>query len=261
MARFLNWLSSLLINFMINIFKSGPIPKHIAIIMDGNRRYGRKQKISLHEAYTKGFESLTNSVKWFDKLGVNEITVYAFSMDNFKRTEAEVTLLMDLFEEKFTDYLNEESIIMRKKVRVKIFGKLSALPTRVQTAASKLVIATKENNSSILNICLAYSGREEITNAFQLIVNDIQSQTLSKEEINEKLISQYMYSNGTSNNPEILIRTSGEVRLSDFLLWQTSFTSLYMIDILWPEWNIWSFLFNILIDYQRNQKQLRILYS
>lgn len=108
MAQLLNWLNSFVVNFMINIFKSGPIPKHIAIIMDGNRRYGRKQKISLHEAYTKGFETLTNSVKWFDKLGINEITVYAFSMDNFKRTEVEVTLLMDLFEEKFTEYLKEE---------------------------------------------------------------------------------------------------------------------------------------------------------
>ncbi|XP_038213433.1 dehydrodolichyl diphosphate synthase complex subunit DHDDS [Zerene cesonia] len=245
------WVNENCVSFFqllcIKIVKTGRVPQHIAFIMDGNRRYAKKVSVKTSDGHSKGFDKLSETLKWCLDLGIPEVTVYAFSIENFKRSKEEVNALMDLAREKFQRLLDAIDQINEWGVRIHIAGRMSLLPEDFRAMVAKAMVATKQNNKLRLNIAYAYTGRDEISRATSHIISGIQNNELTTDDIDEDLVSQAL----DLGHAELLIRTSGEVRLSDFMLWQTPNTVLYFTKVLWPEFSIWNFLAAI-IHYQRH---------
>ncbi|KAL1494438.1 hypothetical protein ABEB36_010037 [Hypothenemus hampei] len=242
--------------FCVNVLKCGPIPKHIAIIMDGNRRYARKKQMEKLEGHSRGFDKLSQCLKWCLELDVKEVTVYAFSIENFKRTKEEVDHLLQLAREKFTKLFQEQDKLMEYGVCIRVIGNLTLLPEDLRQLMAKAMLITKDNNKAILNVAFPYTSRDEITNSIQTIIEAVREDKISPDDVTEDLISHCLYTN-LSPNPDLLIRTSGEVRLSDFLLWQTSRSQIQFAEVLWPEFGIWHLL-GCIFKYQRGCMELII---
>ncbi|CAH2063635.1 unnamed protein product, partial [Iphiclides podalirius] len=219
--------------------------------MDGNRRFAKKKSVKSSVGHYKGFDKLSETLKWCLDLGVPEVTVYAFSIENFKRSEDEVTALMDLARDKFKRLLDEVELMNDWGVRIHVAGRLSLLPNDLRSLVARAMLATRYNNKLQLNIAYAYTGRDEISRAASYIVDGCKNNDLTTDDIDEYLVSQAL----DLAEAELLIRTSGEVRLSDFMLWQISRTVLYFSDVLWPEFTIWNLLAAI-IHFQRNAPPL-----
>ncbi|CAA2989502.1 dehydrodolichyl diphosphate synthase 6-like [Olea europaea subsp. europaea] len=238
---------------LFRVLSVGPIPNHIAFILDGNRRYAKKRNLGEGMGHRVGFLTLTSLMKYCYELGVKYVTVYAFSIDNFKRRPEEVQDLMDLMLEKIEGLLKEESIVNQFGVRVYFIGNLRLLNAPVREAAEKVMKATANNNKSILLICVAYTSTDEITHAAQEAIEEkwgeipesseasmAQNGEISQEKheghrtIKLADIERHIYM-GVAPDPDILVRTSGETRLSNFLLWQSSTCLLYSPKALWPE--------------------------
>ncbi|KAF3428535.1 hypothetical protein E2986_06528 [Frieseomelitta varia] len=241
----LNWFQRL----AIRILRTGHIPKHVAFIMDGNRRYASKTGIEKIEGHTKGFDKFAETLQWCTDLGIQEVTFYAFSIENFKRKQEEVNGLLNLAEQKFQRLLDEKDKIRKHGLCVRIIGNLSLLPQNIQELIAETMILTKEHNKGFLNIAFAYTSRDEITRAIKDVIEGVQNGDILSEDIDENLIFNCLYTN-YSPNPDLLIRTSGEVRFSDFLMWQISNTCIYFTNVLWPEFNLWELL-NAIFYYQR----------
>ncbi|XP_054163722.1 dehydrodolichyl diphosphate synthase complex subunit DHDDS-like [Oppia nitens] len=234
----------------INVLKCGPIPRHVAFIMDGNRRYARKSAVSTIDGHKQGFERMTQMLEWCLDLGVDEVTVYAFAIDNFKRSDEEVNNLMDFANELFHKLLQDKDNLNETGKAIRFFGDLTLLRPDIQQLVAEVELSTQNNTQKVLNIAISYSSRHEITNALQELQTCVQNDIIKESDITESLISQFLYSNHSSE-PDLLIRTSGEVRLSDFLLWQTNYSVIAFANVLWPEFTIWD-LFSAIIYYQRN---------
>lgn len=247
----LNWLQLL----AVKILKTGQIPRHIAIIMDGNRRYANKTGVKKSEGHVKGFDRLAETLQWCADLGIPEVTVYAFSIENFKRPQEEIDMLMELAAQKFQRLLNEKEKLMENGVCVRVIGNLSLIPEDVHTRIAKAMIITKHNKKAFLNVAFAYTSRDEITHAIKNIVEGVKTCDILPEDIDENLISECLYTS-KSSNPDLLIRTSGEVRLSDFLMWQISKTCIYFANVLWPEFSVWD-LISAVFYYQRCYPELQ----
>lgn len=217
----LTWFES----FAINIIKCGPIPNHVAFIMDGNRRFATKSNMDKAEGHTKGFDKLSETLQWCLDVGVNEVTVYAFSIENFKRSKEEVDTLMRLAREKFARLLEEREKLNERGICIRVIGNLKLLPRDIQKTISEAMLLTKNNNKAVLNIAFAYTSREEITNSVKTIFEGVEQNELEVEDLNYALIDECLYTNKCSV-PDLLVRTSGEVRFSDFLLWQVREISL-----------------------------------
>ncbi|KAL5290143.1 DHDDS family protein [Megaselia abdita] len=239
-----SWISeykySWLEKIAINVIKCGNIPNHIAIIMDGNRRFARSNNIEKIDGHTKGFDKLAECLKWSLDIGIKEVTAFAFSIENFKRSDKEIEDLMTLATYKFEEFLQENDKLKENGVRLRVIGDLSLLPPKLQVVVSKAVLETEENDKLFLNIAFAYTFRNELISTVQKIIENNDSHTC---EINEELIGSCLQLQST---PDLLLRTSGENRLSDFLMWQLSSSTLYFTNILWPQVNIWNFLAGIL---------------
>ncbi|KAM9031959.1 dehydrodolichyl diphosphate synthase complex subunit DHDDS isoform X3 [Sarcophilus harrisii] len=210
---------SLLERFCANIIKAGPMPKHIAFIMDGNRRYAQKCQVERQEGHTQGFNKLAETLRWCLNLGIREVTVYAFSIENFKRSKNEVDGLMELARQKFSRLMEEQEKLEKHGVCIRVLGDLQLLPLDLQELIAKAVQATRNYNKCFLNVCFAYTSRHEISNAVKEMAWGVEQGLLDPSDLSESLLDKCLYTNN-SPNPDILIRTSGEVRLSDFLLWQ-----------------------------------------
>lgn len=237
------------------ILKSGPVPKHVAFIMDGNRRYAQKNSMDRAQGHLMGFDKLTETLQWCLDLGITEVTVYAFSIENFKRSKEEVDGLMELARQKFTRLMQERELIHKHGVCFRVLGNLSLLPRDIQEIIAEAVHITKHNSRAILNICFAYTSREEICTAMREVGEGVQLGLIRESDISEPLLEKCLYTN-RSPNPDLLLRTSGEVRLSDFLLWQTAFSVLSFMPVLWPEFSIWH-LYAGVLHYQRNVPAVR----
>ena len=235
---------------LIAICKQGGVPEHIALIMDGNRRFARmKHLTSVVIGHEKGFESLLYSLEICLELGVKVVTVYAFSEENFSRPKEEVDGLMQMAVEKFKDFLDVESLVMQKGVIVDMLGRSEILPPQVRAAAARVILGTKDNpGRAKLNICFAYSGAEEIASAMRSIAKGLLVGKLTISDITTNLISRCTYLRDACP-PDLLIRTSGETRLSDFLLWHLRNTKLCFIDVLWPDISLYHLL-SCIIDWQ-----------
>ncbi|XP_042900541.1 dehydrodolichyl diphosphate synthase complex subunit DHDDS isoform X1 [Parasteatoda tepidariorum] len=246
----LSWLE----RFCISVLKAGPIPKHIALIMDGNRRYATRNGLQKLEGHSMGFSKLSETLSWCLELGITEITIYVFSIENFKRPKEEVNCLMNLAIEKFTELVKEKEKLVKHGVCVRIFGDIKLLPVELQKLVAEAVLLTYENTNLYLNVCLAYTSRQEITAAVKDLAHAVANNQLEESDLTEDLLSKTLYS-GRSTNPDVVIRTSGEVRLSDFLLWQSSYSVISFLKVLWPDFRIWH-LFLAVLAYQYNYKKL-----
>ncbi|KAH9330228.1 hypothetical protein KI387_002336 [Taxus chinensis] len=245
--------------FSIWIVSVGPVPQHIAIIMDGNRRYATKRNMQKLRGHELGYNSLMNTLRDCYELGIKYVSVYAFSIENFRRSKEEVETLMNLMHEKLEVLIEKESLVNQYGIRVQILGDLTLLPERVRKAADKAMAFSKDNDKAVLNIFAPYTATQEIVKAVEGAITD-KVEGIIENEISAEDIERHLY---TANCPEVelLIRTSGETRLSNFLLWQTSFTLLYGTPILWPEFSfkhlvraVWEYQKSYIFLQQQKQK-------
>ena len=206
-------------------------PLHIAIILDGNRRYAKKLGLSPWEGHKFGAEKIKDILKWCQEIGIKELTLYTFSVDNFKRPEIEKKAIFELFMKNISGMKNSKEL-KKNDVRVRFIGRLEMFPESIQREMHEVMEQTKNNSRFKINFAMAYSGRAEITDAFKKIIQKIKNKEINEKDIAESLISENLY---LSSAPDILIRPGGEKRISDFLLWQNSYTELFFIDKLWPE--------------------------
>lgn len=207
------------------------IPNHLAIIMDGNGRWARAHNMPKLFGHKKGAETAKNIIKACIDLTIPYLTLYAFSCENWNRPQAEINDLMELLR----IYLEDETETLNKNnVKLRIIGDISKLPLDVQKEILKCENLTKDNKAINVNIALSYGGRQEIVMAMQKIANEIFAGKLSIEEIDINKFSNYLYTTKIPD-PDLLIRTSGEQRLSNFLLWQSAYTELFFTDTLWPD--------------------------
>ncbi len=206
-------------------------PKHIAIILDGNRRYAKKLGLSPWEGHKFGAEKVKDLLNWCQELGVKELTLYTFSVDNFKRPEIEKKAIFELFMQNISGMKNSKEL-KKNGVRVQFIGRLEMFPKEIQKEMHEVMEQTKNNGSLKINFAMAYSGKAEIADSLKKIIKKVKNNEINENEVNESLINENLY---LSSSPDILIRPGGEKRISDFLLWQGSYTELFFIDKLWPE--------------------------
>ena len=229
---------------------SDRVPNHVAVIMDGNGRWAKKHGEHRIFGHTNGVESVRAAITASAEIGVKFLTLYAFSTENWNRPKQEVDGLMDLLVQSITkelDSMNEQG------VRLKTIGDIDNLPSSCQLALKEAIEKTKNNTTLALILALSYSSRWEITNAISEIAKKIEDNNLSANEINEDLISSYL-STCDFPDPELLIRTSGENRISNFLMWQLAYTELFFTDTLWPDFDKECF-FEAIVDYQNRERR------
>ena len=232
--------------------KQYPIPHHLAIIMDGNRRFAKEQGMDTVEGHKLGGEKLGEVMEWCKETGIKILTVYAFSTENFQRSQKETKALMNLFATNFYKLLSEKRI-HQNKIRIHVFGKLSLLPPNVQHAAQEAMESTKKYDSYFLNLAIGYGGREEIIHAIKKIAADVKKGELDIGSINTNIMSSYLYTSDLPD-PDFVLRTSGEERLSNFLLWQLAYSELYFSDVYWPAFKKTDFL-RAIRTYQQRQRR------
>lgn len=236
--------------------KKENMPKHVALIMDGNRRYSRIQgNMDVIKGHEFGVDTLERVLDWSIDLGIEIITAYAFSTENFNRPQKEVEGLMNLFVKNFKRIVNH-SKIHNNEVRVKVVGKLDLLPDSVREAIEEAEKATEHYDKRLFNIAIGYDGRLEIVDSIKKIVQDVKDGKLDVEDINEDVVSKNLYTEGL-DDPNLIIRTSGEERLSGFLLWQSSYSELYFCESLWPELRKVDFL-RAIRSYQQRERRFGV---
>jgi len=227
-----------------------PLPKHIAIIMDGNGRWATKRGLPRVAGHRAGVESLKNIVQFCLEINIPYLTVYAFSTENWKRPKEEVSTLMNLI----VEYIQRElDILYKNGVKINPIGKIEDLPDITLKYIKDAAHNTKDNRKLVLNVALNYGGRAEITNAVKAICQKVQNGEITTAEINEELIGQYLY---TSNqpDPDLMIRPSGEMRISNFLLWQLAYTEFWVTNVLWPDFKP-QHLINAIYDFQNRERR------
>ena len=207
------------------------LPKHIAIIMDGNRRWAKAKGKPSSFGHKEGAKTLEKIVRYANKIGIEHITVYAFSTENWRRTEEEVSALMGLFQSYLDDYAKRADT---ENIKVKIIGNREGLSKRMVSSIEKCMERTKNNTGIVFNIALNYGGRDELIQAIRKVAIDIKENKLEVDEINEEIISNNLYTKGQPD-PDLLIRTSGEIRLSNFLPWQLVYSEFVFVEKNWPD--------------------------
>ncbi|MBN2479435.1 MAG: di-trans,poly-cis-decaprenylcistransferase [Parachlamydiales bacterium] len=214
------------------------IPKHVAIIMDGNRRWGAVNNTSLYEAYQNGANAISKTIDTALDLGIETLSVFAFSTENWQRSETELSILMYLFE---SNFLQAKDELFEKGVKIETIGNLEKFPQNIKDYLEILKKSSNKETKLTVVLALSYGGRDEIKRALFNLLEDYDKNNFEKENFTEDLISSYL---DTKNfkDPDLLIRTSGEMRLSNFMLWQLSYSELYFTDVLWPDFNELEFL-------------------
>lgn len=209
------------------------LPEHIAIIMDGNRRWAKEKNLEVKQGHYAGAENLEKIAQYANKIGIKYMTVYAFSTENWKRSENEVKALMMILKNYIEKLLERTSA---NNIKINILGDISRLEIGLQNSINKIINKTKNNTGLTLNIAFNYGGRAEILRATKHIAEEVHEGKLDLEKIDEKCIENHLYTKGQPD-PDILIRTSGEIRISNFLLWQLAYTEFIFIDKYWPDFN------------------------
>lgn len=207
-------------------------PKHIAIILDGNRRYGEKIGNKL-KGHMHGAKKVGELFKWCRDLGVKELTLYSFSVENFNRSKVEVNYLMNLFRQQIKRFKKDKGL-QDGGVRVNFIGRLELFPKDVRESMEDVMEKTKGNKEFKVNFAMGYGGRSEIVDATKKIIEKIKNNELKEEDVDENLISKNLY---LKNDPDIVIRPGGEKRTSNFLIWQSNYSEWFFVDKLWPEFN------------------------
>lgn len=226
------------------------IPSHIAIIMDGNGRWAKKRALPRIAGHHEGMKVVRKITRLANEVGVKALTLYAFSTENWKRPKMEVDYLMKLPEEFLGSFLPE---LVEENVKVIMMGDKEMLPTHTRNAIEKAMEDTKENTGLILNFALNYGSRYEIIEGIKEVLKDCKNGIINENELNEDIFSSYLMTNGLSD-PDLLIRTSGEIRLSNFMLWQLAYTEFWFTDVLWPDFSEDHFIEAIEV-YQNRQRR------
>lgn len=230
----------------------GEIPMHIGIITDGNRRYARGIGISENEGHIRGKEKLEEVLQWCMDVGVRVVTVYGFSTENFRREKKEVEFLFRLINDAFLDLL-EDKRIYENKIRVKVIGEFDVLPDFLRETIGKVEESTKGFKNFSFNIALGYGGRAEIITAIKKMYSEIEEGKFSIEDVTEEKFREYLYDRNLPD-PDLILRTSGEERISNFLLWQSAYSELYFSDVNWPDLKKTDFLKAILSFQSRKRR-------
>lgn len=226
------------------------LPRHVAIIMDGNGRWAQRQGYSRIRGHKEGAEAVRKIVRYCRQLGVRYLTLYAFSEENWQRPTLEVQALMQLL----SRYLKQEIAEMQEQqIAFRAIGDLTRLPVRIQRQLAETMAATAAGQALTLTVALSYGGRSEIVLAARHLATKVSQGQLSPEEISHDLFAQQLYTKDLPD-PDLLIRTSGEHRISNFLLWQLAYTELYFTETLWPDFREENFL-EALLDYQRRDRR------
>ena len=226
------------------------LPQHIAVIMDGNGRWAKsrgQQRINGHHSAIK---AVRDTVEACAELGVKYLTLYTFSTENWNRPQAEVNGIMELLS---ATIANETESLMKNGVRLNVIGDIDALPDDTCKQLRQAIIDTSKGEKTTLTLALSYSGRWDITQTMRKMAQDVADKRLDPKEINQDTIQKYL-ATADMPDPELLIRTSGELRISNFLLWQTAYTELYFTNILWPDFNK-DELYKAIIDYQHRERR------
>lgn len=226
------------------------IPRHLAIIMDGNGRWAERRHLPRIFGHRRGVETVQDIVKECRTVGVRHLTLYAFSSENWRRPEDEVSALMGLL----SRYLKSElETLLERRIRLKVIGEISRLPGDVRQVLEDTIARTAANEEMVLTLALSYGARDEIARATRKLARQVSEGALSPDEIDEKAIAGAL-DTATIPDPDLLIRTSGEMRISNFLLWQLAYTELYFSEVLWPDFDVRE-LHLALEEYGRRQRR------
>ena len=212
---------------------SSRLPKHVAVIMDGNGRWAKRQGLPRIMGHRRGVDVLKDILRCCKDWGIGSLTAYAFSSENWGRPHEEVNFLMTLFERVLRQELNE---MIAENVQIRFLGNLGALPKSLQKEINRSVEATRENRDVRFRVATNYGGRQEIVQACRAIAEQVKHGLIQPEEIDESLFARHLYT-ADIGDPDLLIRTSGEMRISNFLLWQVAYSEIYVTDTLWPDFD------------------------
>jgi len=226
------------------------LPVHVAIIMDGNGRWARKRLLKRIKGHEQGVETVRKIVRACSEIGISYLTLYAFSTENWQRPKSEVAALMILLKQFLK---SERQELMDNNIRLNAIGQIERLPADVQRVLHEFMALTKKNDQMCLNLALSYGGRAEIVKVVKEIAIKAKDGRLDPDSITSELVSDHLYT-GQIPDPDLLIRTSGEMRISNFLLWQLAYTEIYVTDTLWPDFGK-DELLRILQDYQRRERR------
>ncbi len=218
--------------------KNGAKLEHIAIILDGNRRWASENELNPWLGHKKGAETVEQLLDWCEKLNVKFVTLYTFSTENFRRSPQEIEAIMKIAEEKFRRLLADERI-HRDKVHVKVIGRANLLPESLQQLIADVEKATEDYDNRFLNFAFAYGGRAEILDAAKMIAEKVRDGELKLDDVDENMFEKHLYTaHMPKQDPDLIIRTSGEERLSGFLLWQSAYSELAFLDVYWPDFRL-----------------------
>lgn len=241
---------------LLRKLQSGPFPKHLGVILDGNRRFAKASGLPVHEGHRLGAKKIRQLLQWCGEFKIPVVTLWVFSTQNFSRDPNEVSALMQLFIDQARAMQTDEEFI-KHQIRVKILGRIDELPQTVQTALRDLESATADRQGMLVQLALAYGGREEILDAVKGYLGEKQKTSASLtdaiDQLTEAEFSKHLY-NGGVPDPDFIIRTSGEVRLSGFLLWQSAYSEYYFLDVNWPGFRRVDFL-RALRSFQLRQRR------
>ena len=226
------------------------LPSHVAIIMDGNGRWAKKRLLSRIKGHERGSETVRAIVRACRKTGISYLTLYAFSTENWQRPRSEIAALMTLLK-KFLE--SEQKEMLDNNIRLYAIGQIERLPKNVRQVLYKAITLTKKNDGMILNLALSYGGRAEIVKMVKEIAIKAKDGIIGPDAITPEIISEHLYTREIPD-PDLLIRTSGEMRISNFLLWQIAYTEIYVTDTLWPDFGKDEFV-QILKDYQQRERR------
>ena len=226
------------------------LPSHVAIIMDGNGRWAKQRFLNRIQGHEKGADTVRMVVRTCREIGIDMLTLYAFSTENWQRPKAEVKALMELLKR----FLNSEiEEMLENNIRLNAIGEIKRLPQDVQNTLQDKISLTQLNTGLILNLALSYGGRSEIVRAVKEIVHEVKDGRIELEAISAETVAKHLFTKGMSD-PDLLIRTSGEMRISNFMLWQIAYTEIFITSTLWPDFSKAEFI-QILIDFQRRERR------
>lgn len=226
------------------------VPKHVGVILDGNRRFAKKLMMKPWKGHEWGAKKVEELLKWAKEVDVKELTLYSLSIQNLNRPKKELDYLMDLFKKEF-QRLEEDKTTMEEGIRVNIIGRTHLLPKDLQDTFNRIMEKTKNNSNYTINFAIAYGGREEVIDAIMKLSEDVKEGKQDPEKINQEIFQDYLY---TADEPDLIIRTGGDHRTSNFLIWQSNYAEWFFVEKCWPEFKKEDFM-AIIEDYQNRERR------
>lgn len=247
-----NFLYRLYEPFLWSQIKGGPNPHHIGLIVDGNRRFAKGMGMAKNEGHSAGSDKLEDFLRWCWRLEIKIVTLYGFSTENYNRSDDEIDYLMDLILRKLKEF-QVDPVIKTERVKIKVIGRKEDLSAEMNEEIEKVEAMTADHDRFQLNIAISYGGRAEIIDAVKVIANEVKEGKIAVDDIDEQSFTKYLYTEGI-RDPDLIIRTSGEERLSGFLLWQSAYSELYFTEVFWPAFRMIDFWRAIRVYQQRERR-------